>query len=224
MTGSALIFALLINKKSRVGEFFADYIDQTYNEYYQSCITYAKTFEDKDSIELQFINKQGDLVASSYGQWAGKSPATPEIREAVTARYPVPFMGKDPHTGERIMAVSSPMIYSNGQIIGVLRYVTSTQLVIKQVLSVASICMFVFLLFLAIVLIINSYYIRTILVPMAKITDKAKLIAAGSYGSQITTPYDDEIGELAHTINELSVKITQNEKMQTEFISSLSHI
>ena len=27
-------------------EFFADYVDQTYNEYYQSCITYAQTFEE----------------------------------------------------------------------------------------------------------------------------------------------------------------------------------
>ena len=26
-------------------EFFADYIDQTYNEFFQSCITYAQTFE-----------------------------------------------------------------------------------------------------------------------------------------------------------------------------------
>lgn len=25
-------------------EFFADYINQNYNEYYQSCITYVKTF------------------------------------------------------------------------------------------------------------------------------------------------------------------------------------
>ena len=28
-------------------EFFAEYIDQTYNEFYLSCITYAQTFEDK---------------------------------------------------------------------------------------------------------------------------------------------------------------------------------
>ena len=57
-------------------EFFANYVDQTYNEFYQSCITYANTFEDKDFIELQFINNQGRLVASSYGQWAGVSPST----------------------------------------------------------------------------------------------------------------------------------------------------
>ena len=34
-------------------EFFADYLNQNYNEYYQSCITYAQTFEDKNNIELQ---------------------------------------------------------------------------------------------------------------------------------------------------------------------------
>ena len=213
----------LRNRAQTTTDFFADYIDQDYKAYYQSCINYANTFEDKNTLELQFISAGGNLIATSAGNWAERAPQTPEIGESMQLRQIRHYFGQDPHTGELILAVSSPMIYSNGQIIGVLRYVTSTQLVIKQVLSVASICMFVFLLFLAIVLIINSYYIRTILVPMAKITDKAKLIAAGSYGSQITTPYDDEIGELAHTINELSVKITQNEKMQTEFISSLSH-
>ena len=53
--------------------------------------------------------------------------------------------------------------------------------------------------------------------------EKAKKIASGSYGIQIQTKYDDEIGDLAKTINELSIQINQNEKMQTEFISSLSH-
>ena len=60
--------------------FFADYLNQSYNEYYQSCITYAQTFSDKDRLELQFISKDGTLLASSYGQWAGQSPVTGEIR------------------------------------------------------------------------------------------------------------------------------------------------
>ncbi len=204
-------------------EFFADYLDQTYNEYYQSCITYAQTFEDKDIIELQFINKQGDLVASSYGQWAGKSPSTPEIRTAVTTRYPEPFVGRDTNTGERIMAVSSPMIFSNGEVIGVLRYVTSTRLVDGQIAMVGLISTLVFLAVLAVVLVSSNYYLRSIMNPVAAISEKAKRIASGSYGVQIQTPYRDEIGELADTINEMSSKIAQNEKMQAEFISQLSH-
>ena len=38
----------LINRANTTTEFFADYINQSYNEYYQSCITYAHTFEDKE--------------------------------------------------------------------------------------------------------------------------------------------------------------------------------
>ena len=49
--------------------FFADYLNQNYNQFYQSCITYAQTFEDKDTLELQFIDKQGKIVVSSYGPW-----------------------------------------------------------------------------------------------------------------------------------------------------------
>ena len=59
--------------------------------------------------------------------------------------------------------------------------------------------------------------------PVDEITQKAKRIANGSYGAQIQKKYNDEIGVLADTINEMSVKISQNEKMQAEFIASLSH-
>ena len=204
-------------------DFFADYIDQTYNDFYQSCVTCAQTFEGKDNLELQFINNQGELVASSYGPWAGETPKTPEIEKAVTSRYPEPYLGKDPVTGERIMAVSSPMIYSNGEVIGVLRYVTSVRNVDKQIIQVALVSCGVLLVVLAVVLLSSNYYVRSIMHPVAEITDKAKLIAGGGYGVQIQTIYRDEIGDLADTINEMSSKIAQNEKMQAEFISQLSH-
>ena len=65
--------------------------------------------------------------------------------------------------------------------------------------------------------------INSVMKSVQQITDTAKRIAAGSYGTQIKPKYDDEIGELAEAINELSSKISQNEKMQAEFISQLSH-
>ena len=204
-------------------EFFAEYIDLNYNEYYQSCMVYAQTFQDKDKIELQFINVNGMLVASSYGQWAGESPQTSEIQAALTSRAPQTFAGRDATTGERIMAVSSPMIYSNGEVIGVLRFVTSTRLMDRQIAFVAVISLMGLIAILAIVLISSNYYLHSIMVPVTQLTDKAKRISGGSYGVQIQTKYDDEIGELATAINEMSSKISQNEKMQSEFISQLSH-
>lgn len=205
-------------------EFFEGYIDLNYNEYYQSCMTYAQTFEDRNDLELQFINKQGRIVASSYGNWVGLPPATSDIQDAISTRgVSPPYLGEDPSTGERIMAVSAPMIYSNGEVIGVLRFVTSTKLVDRQIMVVALICFLVLLIILGIVVLSSNYFIYSVMVPVTQINEKAKRIASGSYGVQIQTRYRDEIGELAETINELSSKISQNEKMQAEFISQLSH-
>ena len=162
-------------------------------------------------------------MASSYGQWAGDSPSTKEIQEAVSERVPSTFVGRDPNTEERIMAVSSPMIYSNGEVIGVLRYVTSVRKVDAQIMLVALTSSFGMLVVLIVVIFSCNYYLRSIMNPVAVISEKAKRIAAGGYGVQIKTQYKDEIGELAETINEMSSKIAQNEKMQAEFISQLSH-
>jgi len=204
-------------------DFFADYGNLDYSTYYQSCINYAKTFEDRNKIELQFISASGRLVASSYGNWTGQAPVTSDIQLAMDTRAPQPFIGKDEWTGERIIAVSSPIIYSNGQVIGVLRYVTSTRLLDWQILKVFLYSITILALVMLVVLLSSGYYIRTILVPVRQITKKAHKIANGTYGIQIQTKYNDEIGELASAINEMSTQINQNEVMQREFISSLSH-
>ncbi len=207
----------------QTNQFFTGYIGQNYDDYYQSCVTYAKTFEMRSSMELQFINVNGTLVASSYGDWAGPSPTTSDIQDAMDSGAIQPFCGTNPDTGERIIAVSCPMRYSNGQLVGVLRYVTSTRLIDRQIAYITLIALAAFCILLAVLLLTSGYFIRSILLPVQEITEKAKRIANGSYGSQIQRKYNDEIGVLADTINEMSVKINQNEKMQAEFISSLSH-
>ena len=204
-------------------EFFADYLNQSYSQYYQSCITYTRTYDDKNEIELQFINAQGMIVATSHGDLVGQSPKTSDVVDAINNRSEEKFVGRDPDTGERVMAVSCPMIYSNGEVIGVLRYVTSTAVMDAQIAHIAVVSMLAFLVVAFVVMLSSNYYIRSILVPLGDIIDKAKKITNGSYGIQIQASYDDEIGDLVDAINEMSIQINQNEKMQTEFISSLSH-
>lgn len=203
--------------------FFSDSMKQNYTAYYQSCIHYANSFEERNRLELQFIDGNGKLVASSYGIWAGGNPVTKEISDAMNRREICTFRDVDPLTGERIIAVSSPMIYSNGEVIGVLRYVTSTKNLDMQILSIGLISLLALTVIVVIMIISSNYYVRSIIVPVTQITAKAKRITNGSYGIQIKTHYDDEIGELADAINEMSVQISRNEKMQHDFISSLSH-
>ncbi len=207
----------------QTSQFFSGYIGQTYDDYYRSCVTYAQSFDMSSTLELQFINADGVLVASSYGNWAGNSPGTSDVPDALEKLEIEIFNGIDPDTGEHILAVSCPMVYSNGAVVGVLRYVTGTRLVDLQILQIALMALGVFLLLLLVLLLSSAYYIRSIVAPVEEIAQKAKRIANGSYGIQIQKKYNDEIGGLADTINEMSAKISQNEKLQAEFISSLSH-
>ena len=203
--------------------FFENYIGQSYNEFYRSCMKFAQTFDAKDVMELQFINTNNRIVASSFGRFSGKVNVTSDVTDAISTKKISTYTGTNPATGERIMAVSSPLIYSNGEVIGVLRYVTSLRKVDRQVLLFSVMVTLVGAVILLIVYVSGKYYVKSILVPVAEITSVAKRIAAGSYGIQIHRQFDDEIGELADTINDMSNKISQSERMQSEFISSVSH-
>ena len=213
----------LVAKAKTTTDFFGNYISQSYNEYFQSCIAYAQSFEEKNTLELQFINTRGGVVASSYGKWAGGYPGTSDITQAIATQEIAVFSGRSPTTGERIMAVSSPMIYTNGEVIGVLRYVTSLRLVDRQVRYDIAGSVLVGIAILALILFNSRFFIRSIIGPVQEINATAKRIAAGSYGVQIQKRYDDEIGELADTINDMSIKIGQSEKTQSEFVSPVSH-
>ena len=203
--------------------FFETYINRSYNEYYQSCAKFTQSFDSKAVMELQFIDTNNRIVASSYSQVSQPAAVTSDITEAIATKKISAFTGKNPSTGERIMAVSSPLIYSNGEVIGVLRYVSSLAKVDRQILLFTLTVALVGAVVLLIVYISGRYYLRSILIPVSEITATAQRIAAGSYGAQIQRQFDDEIGELADTINDMSNKISQSEKMQSEFMSSVSH-
>ncbi len=204
-------------------DFFADYLNQNDEDCYQSCITYAQTFDDGNSLRLQFIDADGRIVAASYSDLEGSAPVTADVADAVNTLSVCAFVGKNPGNGQRIMAVSSPVICGNGQVIGVLRYVTSTARLDRQIITTAAISFGVLAVFVLLVLLSSDHYIRSVLVPLGEIIDKSQKIANGSYGIQIQSGFDDEIGDLAKIINELSQKISANEKMQWDFISSISH-
>ena len=213
----------LLRRAEVTAEFFAEYLVQDYDAYYQSCIHYAQGFDDPDGIELQFVDPQGRTVATSYDAESGPAPIAEEILRVVNTRGIEPFHGTDPDTGERIMTVSAPVIHTSGEVVGVMRYVLTTQKLDRQITVVALVALAVLAVVVLIVFISSNLYIRSILGPIAQITEKAKRIAGGTYGIQIEGKFQDEIGELVDTINEMSSQINQNEKMQTEFISNLSH-
>lgn len=204
-------------------EFFSDY--RTKSEYYQHVLTYVNNeFEGKDQLEMQFLDANGSIRFSTFGLAAFTSPGTPDIAGALNPDEPktTPWTGDDPSTGERIMAVSSPLTV-DGKPVAAIRYVTSLKLVDRQIAIIVAIALAVGLAILSLVYFSNLYFVRSIVEPVAQITEITKRIAAGSYGIQIEKQNDDEIGDLTDAINDMSARINESEKAKSEFISSISH-
>ncbi len=213
----------LETKAKTATDFFSNYVAKSYNDFYDSAYKYTESFEDSSKLELQFIDEFGRVMISTYGISAGSSPNTPDITEAISTGQISSWVGSGPSTGEHIMSVSAPMVYSNGQIIGVMRYVTSMKNVDQQILVTILAACALGALIMLLVIAINLVFIRSVIEPVSEITKMSKRIANGSYGIQINKKYQDEIGEMVASINEMSLKIAQSEKIQTEFISSISH-
>ncbi len=215
--------ASLQAKAETASSFFADYVNRTYAEYFQSAYNYAESFEDRGSLELQFLDTDGRIEISSTGLSTGVIHGSDDVQSAIATGHISSWQGRHGSTGEKVFAVSAPLVSADGSVVGVMRYITSLRLLRRAVSSSALIASGLGLAIVLIVFFSNLYFIRTITVPIASLTAMARRIAEGSYGARVEKEHEDEIGELTDTINDMSQKLARAERLQTEFISSVSH-
>ena len=212
----------LKTRAAHASEYFSSNAVTNFREFYQSASSFASEFSERDIMELQFINSSGKIMASSYGLTAGMAPGTPDIINAFQTKKIEPFRGVDPHTGEHIMSVCAPLLLDD-QIVGAMRYVTSMSAVTRELLITVGVALGLLIVGVGMVYVSNMVFINNVVEPVAEVTETAKRIAGGSYGTQMENHYRDEIGQLIDAINNMSSQISKSEKIKSEFISSVSH-
>ena len=212
-----------LEAKANAGaEYFNTYVMTSYDEYYRSAALYAATFDSAERMELQFLNAKGKVEISTRSLTAGTFPRTGDITGALQSGESTVFTGRDPVTGERIVSVSS-LLKFNGGVVGMLRLTSSLRNVDSQVVITIVVIFAITMAVIFLIIMSSMLFINKVVEPVSAVSDAAKRISSGSYGIQIANPYTDEMRELVDNINDMSVKIGQNEKMQSEFISSVSH-
>ena len=179
-----------LEAKAKSGsDYFSAYSMGSYSEYYRRAAQYVTDYSMNDSlaknVELQFINGKRQVELSSRGAVAGSTPATPEVGRAVETGKTASFSGRDPLTGESILAVSSPVFY-NGTVVAVMRFVTSTRLLDQQLwltvlVMAAVIAAVIFLIFVS-----NLIFINNVVQPVAEVSEAAKRISSVSH--ELRTP------------------------------------
>ncbi|MDR1670085.1 MAG: HAMP domain-containing histidine kinase [Oscillospiraceae bacterium] len=216
----------LQTQASSYAAFISKNYTDSYNTFYQNIRSLMYEFNSQGKFEMQVINRYGTLLDSSNRNNAthlsGIPIETPDVK-AAQAGYITPWVGDDPVTGERILAVSVPMTLQGIQSIGAIRCVTSMERVGVRVFQYVGIGIGVCLLFILFIVSINLLFLRGILVPVREINRVSKRIAEGGYGVRIEKTYRDEMGELVDNINHMSGEIGAAERLKNDFISSVSH-
>ncbi len=184
---------------------------------------YIESFSDKDIMAVWIIDSGGNVILSSSGFEINEKVDMPDFVAAVSGEGVSKWTGKLP-SGEKIMASTCAYNYPNGNVGGAVRFMISLEAIDAQlvrisfIIAVACICMFILVIFS------GSVFIRSIVNPVKDIGETAKRIAGGDLAARIDHyPYNDEIGELCTTINDMATKLSVSDRMKNDFISTISH-
>ncbi|MBR3620963.1 MAG: sensor histidine kinase [Clostridia bacterium] len=185
---------------------------------------YVENFQSKDKLAVWIINRKGKVIVSSNGFSISDDVNMPDYTDALnspegTARW----IGRLP-SGEKIMSYTCTYHYNNGDYGGAIRYMVSMDAIDAQMRIVAVLITSVFVIVFGFLIISSTLFLRSIVGPVKSIGEAAKKIAAGDFETNIDHyPYNDEIGELCNTINDMTDKLGETEKLKNDFISTVSH-
>ena len=198
-----------------------------YEKYYSEDSLEDNVANDEDSFwrqtraSVQIINLQGEVLLDTTGSRPQGVQKSLDILAALEGnKGSVTY--SDEVTKEKLMAVSHPLI-SNGQIVGVLRFITSLNGV-NDTMNVIILNFIVFglgILFLT--AFISQIIGKRIIGPIEELTKAAETMAKGNYNIITKKFYEDEIGQLSDTLNHMATEIKKKESLKNDFISSVSH-
>ncbi len=213
---------ILSDHASTHAELFSQYCSDTDFDFEVTARDFAESFADKERFELQIVNNDGSVLISSTG-FMPSTLTAPEFSQASSSDEKLAMWQGSTMSGENAMAVSALITDENGEVYGAVRYVTSLSLVDRRVMTWVAVVAIAGVVLLIFVMLSSSYFVSSIVGPLKEIGETARGIAMGDFDARIEKKYDDEIGDLADTVNYMAEEIARSEKMKNEFISTVSH-
>lgn len=182
----------------------------------------VENFSAKDMMELMAIGLDGQVIITSSGFAPTEGTPMPDFQKAMeegSDRYAedIGFLGS-----EKVLAVTMMSQVASDQL-SAMRFVVSLTEVDRQIVLLIAAITIIGMAIMFFVLISSSYFINSIINPVGKIGDTARLIAQGELDARLEKQNDDEIGDLCDTINYMAEELAATDKMKNDFISSVSH-
>lgn len=198
-----------------------------YDRYYSTTSLELNVYDNVDAFwnqttaQVQIFDNQGRLIMDSIGNNYLSEENKLDVKKALHGESSE-WVGKVKYSSYNVMAVTKP-IDVNGKIIGAIRYVTSLKEVNESIASIMGFFVGISVLVLIIGVIISIIMAKNIVNPILKLKNIAKKMASGDLKQRSNFDSEDEIGQLADTLDYMAEELDEREKMKNDFISSVSH-
>ena len=185
-----------------------------------TAIDMAENFGFKDKLEVQVIDRDDNVVVTTTGFQPSDSKMADYEQAKLTGSAVADSKTSE---GEHILAGTTALYDSSGRYIGAYRWITTLENADRRVSGLIITLVVTGLLVLAFCAFSGLFFIKSIVTPIRDVSNIARKIAMGDFGSRIEITKNDEIGELCDTINYMASELSQAENMKNDFISSVSH-
>ena len=212
----------LKRRSNELNAVFPGYASDSSASFLSGALSYASIFSD-DDVELEIINANGQIVTSTGRINDADSQSIPVRLDApANSDGYTRYTGKL-SSGENVMAITCVIRDYSGGALGAVRYRASLREADTSIFIYTLIAVLVGLLIIAVVALSGIYFIRSIVKPVRAMSETSKRIAQGDFSAKIDKMYDDEIGDLCDSINDMAAELDAGEKMKNDFISRVSH-
>ncbi len=209
-----------------VTTFFSPYVGGSDEIFDQKAKEFVDSFADKSRMEVQVVNRKGTVSFSSSGFGVRETVEDmDDVKEALEATSGISKWAGFNGNGEHIMAVSMVLPRDDGEFTGAVRFITSLKAIDRQIIGLIVLILIVYFIALFFVALSGIFFIQTIVTPVRKINDVARKFSEGEYDVRIESDGrdDDEITELADSINGMIAEVAATDKLKNDFISTVSH-
>lgn len=167
-----------------------------------------------DFLEIQVVDAEGYILGTNdqtRQSVVGTKSTDRDVQQALLLESDRKYQYVDEDRMDRVLKVVSPMFATAnpGEVIGVVMMESNIETVYSQISEIVKIFLNASLFAIVITIILAIIISQGISKPIAEMRTKTLAIAQGDYSGRIRIYGNDELGQLADTINDLSTKVKE---------------
>ena len=182
----------------------------------------VEQFSEKDKFELMAISSTGRVTLTSSGFQPSQWLDMRDYYDALESEDGSAISNLVLPSGEHVMCYTV-MLPGLAREYSAMRIMTSLDSIDTQITQLAILLTAVLVVIVLLMLASGLYFVKSIVLPVRQISEIARGYAQGDFTERIEKRSEDELGDLADSINYMAGELENTEKVKNEFISSVSH-